>query len=248
MLGIKIAVLVGLLGTSVLVRADIQNVTTAREITLETFKEDQVGSFPSRWKVRGDENKARQVYKVAEESGDYFLRALAQNQGVQIGLEHAFKPQEFPVLRWRWRARQLPPGGDEREKNTNDSAAAVYVIFDSRLLPRAIKYVWSATLPVGTRIDSPVYWRSKVVVLQSGPTALGEWQEETINFYQDYKELFGLEPGEVQGIAILTDSDVTGGTAEADYTDFALMSAEALSGKDVMSAASPLPFAPTAGQ
>ncbi len=244
----KIAVLVSLLCAPVLVHADIQIVTTAQEVALETFKEDQVGSFPSRWKVRGDENEARQVYKVAEESGNHFLHALAQNKGVQIGLEHVFKPQEFPALRWRWRARQLPPGGDEREKNTNDSAAAVYVIFDSRLLPRAIKYVWSSTLPVGTRIDSPVYWRSKVVVLQSGPAALGEWREETINFYQDYKELFGLEPGEVQGIAVLTDSDVTGGAAEADYTDFVLVSAGALSGKDATSAALPLPFAPAVGQ
>ena len=56
------------------------------------------------------------------------------------------------VDRWRWRVMQLPSGGDEGRKATHDSAAGVYVIFDNRILPRVLKYVWSATLPVGTSV------------------------------------------------------------------------------------------------
>lgn len=217
--------LLGMLCLPPAVRAEGRNAATAVQVLpLETFTQDAVGSFPSRWKVRGDEDEARRIYRVAEENGSRFLNALTRGQGVQIGLEHTFRPQDFPVLRWRWRAKQLPSGADERVKATNDSAAAVYVVFDSRLLPRAIKYVWSAALPVGTKIDNPVYWRAKTVVLESGLTGLGEWQEEVVNFYQDYRELFGDEPGEVQGIAVLTDSDMTQTVAEADYADFALLS------------------------
>jgi hypothetical protein len=208
--------------------AEEQVATTGQVLSLENFAEYPVGTFPTRWKVRGNEEEAREIYRVAAERDKHFLHAYSKGQGVQIGLTHVFKPQEFPLLRWRWRALQLPAGADERVKKTNDSAAAVYVVFDNQILPRAIKYVWSSTVPVGSRVDSPVYWRSKVVVLQSGPSSVGEWRQETVNCYQDYKDLFGAEPGEVQGIAVLTDSDVTGGVAEADYADFALLPAEAL--------------------
>ena len=189
----------------------------------ETFQQYPAGVFPSGWKVRGNEATAQTVYRIAEEEGNRFLHAYANNQDVQIGIEYTCKPQDYPILRWRWRATKLPRGADERAKKTNDSAAAVYVVFDSSLVPRAIKYVWSSTLAVGTRFDSPVYWRAKVVVLQQGPAEPGEWRQETVNFYQDYKDLFGFEPGEVRGIAVLSDSDTMTSVSEAAYDDFMLL-------------------------
>lgn len=200
----------------------------------ETFQDYSPGAFPSRWKVRGSEATARAVYRVVEEDGNRFLHAYANKQDVQIGLEHRLQPRDYPVLRWRWRATKLPRGANERVKATNDSAAAVYVVFDNRILPRAIKYVWSASLPAGTQFDSPVYWRGKVVVLQHGPAAAGEWREETVNYYEDYKEMFGFEPGEVVGIALLTDSDAVESEAEAAYDDFRLLPATppALTGRE----------------
>jgi hypothetical protein len=45
--------------------------------------------------------------------------------------------------------------------------------------------------------------------------------------YQDYQDFFGAEPGEVQGIAILTDSKATNSVAEADYDDLTLLTARA---------------------
>jgi hypothetical protein len=72
-------------------------------------------------------------------------------------------------------------------------------------------------------VDSPVYWRAKVVVLESGVADAGEWRKETVNFYDDYKKLFGFEPGEVEGVGLLTDSDTTATVAEADYDDFTLL-------------------------
>ncbi len=207
----------------------IQQVLLRLSPFVETFQQDPPGVFPSRWKVRGKRSVALAVYRITEEEGNRFLHAYANNQDVQIGMEYAFEPKDYPILRWRWRATKLPSGANERAKRTNDSAAAVYVIFDSGILPRAIKYVWSSSLPVGTRFDSPVYWRAKVVVLQHGPAEPDEWRQETVNFYQDYKFLFGFEPGEVRGIALLTDSDTMTSVAEAAYDDFILLPAEALS-------------------
>ena len=198
-----------------------------QEISLDTFDSYLPSSFPGQWVVRGDEATAKAVYSIAEEGGNRFLRAYADKQDVQIGISHSPKPKEFPALQWRWRVKQLPTGADERAEKTNDSAAAVYVVFDSTLFPRAIKYVWSTSLPIGTRMQSPVYWRSRVVVLQSGATRIGEWQHEVINYYQDYKDFFGEEPSKVIGIAVLTDSDTTKSIAEAHYDDFSLLTANA---------------------
>jgi len=221
-----VVALIGFLKLSSLGHAE-EPTTNPSTMSLDSFDMDQPGSFPAHWGVRGDEATAKTIYSIAEEDGNRFLRAYADKQDVQIGITRTFEPKQFPALQWRWRAKQLPTGADERNKQTNDSAAAVYVVFDSTTMPRAIKYVWSSSLPVGTRTKSPVYWRSYTVVLQSGDTHIGKWQQEVVNFYQDYKDIFGEEPGQVVGIAVLTDSDVTKSVAEADYDDFSLVTAEA---------------------
>jgi len=197
-------------------------------VPLETFEGYQLFTYPEPWKVRGDQQEARAVYQIMVESGNHFLHARADRQAIQIGLLRVFSPQDFPRLRWRWRVAQLPPGGDEGRKETHDSAAGVYVIFDNQIFPRVIKYVWSSTLPVGTHVQNPLYWRAKIVVLKSGPANLGQWHQETVNFYQDYQDLFGERPGKVQGIGLATSSTATQSLAIADYDDFTLLDSEAL--------------------
>lgn len=221
----QLAFLILVLSLATVTQANDQTVLTQQAVPLENFEQYPPQAFPDTWKVRGDEDEARVIYRVAEEDGNHFLHARAENKAVQIGLTKTFPPKQFPILQWRWRVQQLPVGANERTLNTNDSAAGVYVVFDSTIVPRVIKYVWSSSLPVGTQVDSPVYWRAKVVVLESGVAAPTEWRKETVNFYEDYKKLFGGEPGEVEGVALLTDSDTTATVAEADYDDFMLLAA-----------------------
>ena len=193
---------------------------------LETFEQDPPLQFPARWQVRGDRHQAEQIYQVRVEADNHFLHAQAASQAIQVGIVQELSPQAFPRLRWRWRVHQLPPGGDERRTATHDSAAAVYVVFDNRTLPRVLKYVWSTTLPQGTQLTNPLYWRAKIIVLESGTAGLGEWRQETVNVYADYKALFGAEPGEVQGIGVMSSSSHTRSVVSADYDDFVLLGAE----------------------
>jgi hypothetical protein len=195
-------------------------------IHLENFEEYPLQIFPTRWQVRADRDAASRIYQVQEVDGNRFLHAKTQDKSIQIGLTYPFTPQKLTRLRWKWRVSRLPLGGDERKAETFDSAAGVYVLFDSRLAPRVVKYVWSATVPVGSRLQNPIYWRGKTVVLQSGSTSLNEWKEETVNLYDDYKNLFGGEPGEALGIALLSSADGTKSAAEADYDDFVLLPSE----------------------
>src|SRR5215475_1487552 len=109
----RIFLFVLLFGLPIVGYAEEQAAVADRLLPLETFEEYPPASFPKQWQVRGDEAAAQVVYRVAEESGNHFLHARAEQKDVQIGLTHTCKPQEFPLLRWRWRVGQLPPGGNE---------------------------------------------------------------------------------------------------------------------------------------
>src|SRR5215468_644646 len=188
---------------------------------LEDFEGYTLHTFPPKWRVHNDE--ARKIYRLETENDNRFLHAHAEKQSVLIGLEHIFDPSKRRRLHWRWRIHARPPAVDERMPESHDAAAQVYVIFDNQYLPRVIKYIWSATLPIGTRFTHPLYLRGRVIVLRSGSSKVGEWFRETASFYEDYKNLFGEEPGKVKGIAILSSSDLTKSLAIADYDDFILL-------------------------
>src|SRR3979409_1962106 len=70
-------------------------------VPLESFDQSPLLAFPEQWKARGDKDQARQIYRVAEEHGNRFLHAHAEQQAIQIGIEQVFQPREFPLLRWR---------------------------------------------------------------------------------------------------------------------------------------------------
>jgi hypothetical protein len=190
-------------------------------LSVEDFEGYPVQSFPEKWRRRSE--AARKIYRVESEDGNHFLHAHADKQAVQIGLEQLIDPAKFRRLRWRWRVHALPQGADERMAEKHDAAAQVYVVFDNQYLPRVIKYIWSAGLPAGTSFTNPLYGRGRVIVLRSGSAGKGEWHQETVDFYHDYKRLFGEEPGRVQGIGILSSSDSTGSVVSADYDDFVLL-------------------------
>jgi hypothetical protein len=189
--------------------------------TIEDFSKAKVGELPADWKLRKD--SAKDVYKVAEESGLRFLHAAAKGLGVQAAKEYEWDLGAYPMLVWSWRPVEFPKGGDERDSKANDSALAVYMLVPySRVRgPRAVKYIWSEKVPVGTRLDSNM-GLTQVRVLHSGaPDRKGEWVEERVNVLEDYKKYFDVkEAPKPAGIAVLTDSDDTNSSAQGDYANF----------------------------
>jgi hypothetical protein len=186
---------------------------------VEDFSSFQDNSFPEGWKSRGGD--ASKVYRVRSNHETY-LEANAVKSAVAIAKEFKYDPKEYPFLQWQWRALVLPKGGDERFKETGDSAAGIYVIFDGLLRPDTIKYVWSASLPLGATTESPYNSKVKIVVLRNQSSALGEWASESVNVCEDYKKFFSKEPKQVQAIGLLSDSDNTCSQAVAHYKGIAV--------------------------
>jgi hypothetical protein len=190
----------------------------AQCVTLADFSADSPGGFPRGWRVPRDDGYG--VYRVVEEGGARFLRAVSRGVGTQALLEKRWDLGEYPVLAWRWRPRVFPDGGDERSSRTNDSALGVYVGWPrTPMAVRAVKYVWSRVAPAGlTAVASAGFTR--MLVLRSGPGEPGRWVEERVNVVADFKRFFGAEPGRPRGIGVLTDADDTRSVAEGDYDDF----------------------------
>lgn len=190
-------------------------------VTIDDFAKSKVGQFPTDWKPRKDAGK--DVYRVMEEGGLRFLRATSKELGIQAARQVEWDLEAHPVLTWSWRPLQFPKGGDERESKTNDSALAVYLLVPySRITgPKAVKYVWSEKVAVGTRLNSNM-GLTQVRVLRSGaPEKKGEWVEERVAARDDFKKYFDVgETPKPAGIAVLTDSDDTGSTAQGDYANF----------------------------
>jgi Protein of unknown function (DUF3047) len=193
---------------------------TGECIVIADFAKNKVGEFPEDWRARKDEGKG--VYSVREEGGKRLLAAVSHGLGIQAAKEREWDLAAYPVLAWSWRPREFPRGSDERESATNDSVLAVYVLVPhSRIRgPKAVKYVWSEKVPVGTHLTSNM-GLTQVRVLRSGTGGKGEWSEERVNVLEDYKKLFKeSETPKPAGVAVLTDSDDTKSSAAGDYANF----------------------------
>jgi hypothetical protein len=189
-------------------------------ITIANFASNKIGEFPQDWRAREDEGKT--VYTVREEAGRRFLAAVSRGVGIQAGKEREWDLNTYPVLAWSWRPREFPRGADERESGTNDSALAVYMLVPySRIRgPKAVKYIWSEKVPVGTHLTSNM-GLTQVRVLRTGTAGKDRWTEERVNVLEDYKKFFSESATpKPAGIAVLTDSDDTRSRAAGDYATF----------------------------
>ena len=190
-------------------------------ITAENFSRGKVGEFPPDWKPRKD--AGREVYSIQEMDGLRFLRAIAKGLGIQAAKPHEWDPKAYPMLVWSWRPVEFPAGSDERQSKTNDSAVSVYAVFPhTPWSVKTLKYIWSAVVPVGTRLSSSA-GLTQVMVIRNGADRKGGWTEERVNILEDYKKFFDeAETPRASGIAVLTDSDDTKSTAQGDYANFRL--------------------------
>jgi hypothetical protein len=186
---------------------------------LDDFTGVAAGRLPDAWTPRDE--KGKPYYAVAEEEGNSFLRATVPSDSVHIYRRVEWDIAKYPVLSWRWRVLAFPPGGDESVASLNDSAGGVYATWVNLLgfSARSIKYVWSATLPAGRTFKVKNTW---FVVARSGTADGGKWVAERVNVRDDWRRLWGGDPGDPDLLVILTDSNATRSTVVCDYDDFAV--------------------------
>jgi hypothetical protein len=96
------------------------------------------------------------------------------------------------------------------------------VVVDGGLLPwrtLAVNYVWASREAEGSDWSNAYTGNAHVVALRSGDADTGGWQTELRDVREDFKRYHGKDITHIDGVAIMTDCDDTGGRAEAWYGD-----------------------------
>lgn len=204
--------------------------------------------LPRGWQpVKLSSRKTPTDYALVEDNGIVVLHATARAAASGLAQFTVFDIRGAPIVEWRWKASALVDGADNRVAAKEDAPARLVFAFDGdktrlplveravfyvtaklsgRELPYALlQYVWANKLPVGTVIEHPYTRRVRMIVVASGPAAVGTWQSFSRNLLDDYRHAFGEEPGDLTGIGVLTDTDNTGGAVEAWYGDIRLLPA-----------------------
>jgi hypothetical protein len=179
------------------------------------------GQLINGWEEKSFEGNTQ--YSVEKEDSNFVLHAIADSAASGLHKKIKIDVKEWQHLSWRWKVIQLPEKGDVHFKETDDYGARVYVVFPKLLKwnTRTISYIWAKKLAKEKKHPNP--WLPKHVIMvavESGPDSLDRWIREKRNVYEDYKNIFKEEPPKAGAIAIMSDSDNTGGKAEAFYDDF----------------------------
>ena len=174
-----------------------------QSLVLENFQAKETDGFPLNWEHENQrsQSKGRDAYKVQAENGVNFLAAKDAGQRIKKK-KIDWDPKAFPVLTWRWRL--------QKATTDNEPIAAIYASLDTDLMfiPVFTKYVWSATKPEGTLTEGGMFSGSEIVV-QSGTKEVGQWFEERVNVYEDFKRIHQHEPApKAWGISIIAGPGV----------------------------------------
>ena len=191
----------------ILVTALFQTTLYAEDIKVFEFTDKELSELTVR-KVRGADNKT--AYSVgSNESGNY-LKAIADNAASGLGKEIKIDLNKTPFINITWKIEKDIPGIDETAKKGHDFAARVFVIKKTgatALSNRAINYVFSSNQDVGSNSPSPYTKKSVDNVIATTKTNLNEWVTVKANVKEDFKKFHNLDVNELDGIAIMSDTD-----------------------------------------
>ena len=204
-----------------------------------------VGGLPAGWEPWILHPKKRKTrYETRGRNGDTVVWAHADSAASGLARRLNLDPSATPWIEWRWRVDTLVEGADNTDRYAEDSPVRIVLTFDgdrSRLsakdamlselarsltgeeMPYAtLMYVWSNELPVGTVVHSRRTDRIRKMVIESGPAGLNRWLDYERDIEADFMRAFGELPSRLTGVAIMTDTDNTGGSARAWYGPVAL--------------------------
>ncbi len=195
----------------------IFSVGFANEVKIFSFTETELSKLDVR-KVRGADNKT--IYTIGSNKNGNYLKALADNAASGLGKEIKINLNKTPFINITWKIEQDLPGIKENTKKGHDFAARVFAIKKTGATPlsnRAINYVFSSNNVVGFSSPSPYTKKSIDNVLSSTQNNLNEWVTVKANVKEDFKKFHNLDVEELDGLAIMSDTDNSKMVAIAYY-------------------------------
>ena len=179
----------------------------AEKIKVFEFTEKELSELKVR-KVRGADNKT--LYTLGSNENGNFLKAVADNAASGLGKEIKINLKKTPILNITWKIEKDLSGIKEDTKQDHDFAARVFAIKKTGATPlsnRAINYVFSSNDDVGLNWPSPYTKKSIDKVLSTTKESLNQWVTVKANVKEDFKKFHNLDVNELDGLAIMSDTD-----------------------------------------
>ena len=189
----------------------------ADQIQAFDFTDEELKTLKVR-KVRGADNKT--IYTIGNNENGNYLIAKADNAASGLGKEIKIDLNKTPFINITWKIERDLKGIKENTKKGHDFAARVFVIKKTGATPlsnRAVNYVFSSNNSVGKNWPSPYTKKSIDNVLSTTKEHMNEWVTVKANVKKDFKKLHDLDVNEIDGIAIMTDTDNSNMTAITYY-------------------------------
>ncbi len=177
------------------------------EIKVFSFTEAELIELTVR-KVRGADNNT--IYSVGSNENGNFLKAVADNAASGLGKEVKIDLNKTPFINITWKIEQDLAGIKENTKKGHDFAARVFAVKKTGATPlsnRAINYVFSSNNEIGFNSPSPYTKKSIDNVLSSTKNNLNQWITVKANVKDDFKKFHDLDVNELDGLAIMSDTD-----------------------------------------
>jgi hypothetical protein len=183
-------------GPSLASKVNIFEFTTSELLELEVRK------------VRGADNKTE--YSVGSNDNGNFLKAVADNAASGLGKKVKIDLNKTPIINITWKVEKDLSGIKENTKKGHDFAARVFVIKKTGATPlsnRAINYVFSSNNKVGFNSPSPYTKKSIDNVLATTKENFNKWVTVKANVKEDFKKFHNLDVDQLDGLAIMSDTD-----------------------------------------
>ena len=181
--------------------------TLSKEIQVFEFTEKELSILKVR-KIRGADAKTK--YSVGNNENGKFLRAEAENSASGLGKEIKINLNETPFLNITWKVEKDLPGIDESTKKGHDYAARVFVVKKTGATPlsnRAMNYVFSSNNEIDAFHQSPFTKKSIDYILSTTKVNFNEWVTVKVNVKKHFKKFHNLDLDEINGLAIMSDTD-----------------------------------------
>ena len=177
------------------------------EIRIFEFTEKELSELQVR-KVRGADNET--IYTVGSNEKGNFYKAVADNAASGLGKEVKIDLNKTPFINITWKIEKDLPGIKENTKKGHDFAARVFAVKKTGATPlsnRAINYVFSSNNQIGFNSPSPYTKKSIDNVLATTKENLNEWVTVKANVKEDFMKFHDLDVNELDGLAIMSDTD-----------------------------------------
>ena len=181
--------------------------SSAEKIIVFEFSKKELSELKVR-KVRGADSKT--VYTLGSNENGSFLKAVADNAASGLGKEIKVNLNKTPFINITWKIEKDLIGIKEDTKKGHDFAARVFAVKKTGATPlsnRAINYVFSSNADVGLNWPSPYTKKSIDNVLSTTKKNLNQWVTVKANVKEDFKKFHNLDVNELDGLAIMSDTD-----------------------------------------